>query len=98
MLTCSNCSNEALYKYRVTGTYSMPFCVPCLPGFLKSKQYAGRVVKVAQEEVTVEEAPKPAPKKRTTKKKATKPVEEPVVEEPVVEDATEEVVAEDGTD
>jgi len=86
MLTCSNCATEAVYLYRVTGEYSIPFCVPCLPKFLNSPQYRGRVVKVSS--VVPEAAP--APKKRSTKKV----VEEPVVEEPAPEESTEIIVEE----
>ena len=67
----------------------MPFCVRCLPGFLKSPQYRGRVLKI-EKHVVVEAAPK----KRSTKKK----VEEPVVEEPIVEESVEEPTPDESTE
>jgi hypothetical protein len=92
VITCSNCTNEATHQYRVTGQYSMPFCVRCLPGFLKAPQYRGRVVRIEKPvEVAVET---PAPKKRSTKKK----VEEPVVEEPIVEESVEEPTLDESTE
>ena len=93
MIKCSSCESEAVYRYKVTGDYSLVFCVPCLPAFLKAPQYRGRVVKLSKEEtptIVVEEAPK----KKSTKKK----VEEPVVEEPVVEDVVEEPVLDESTE
>lgn len=92
MIKCSNCESEAVYRYRVTGDYSLLFCVPCLPAFLKAPQYRGRIVKLSQE-VTVPVVEE-APKKKSTKKK----VEEPVVEEPVVEDVVEEPVLDESTE
>ena len=92
MIKCSSCESEAVYRYKVTGDYSLVFCVPCLPGFLNAPQYSGRVVNLVKEPETpvVEEAPK----KKSTKKK----VEEPVVEEPVVEDVVEEPVLDESTE
>jgi hypothetical protein len=101
MIKCSNCETEAVYRYRVTGDYSILFCFTCLPSFLKSPSYKGRVVKVASEVIE----PEVAPKKRSTKKVVEEPVveeaapEESVAEDVAVEPSTEETVVEsDGTD
>jgi hypothetical protein len=105
MLACSNCTSEALYRYKITADFGLTFCFTCLPTFLKAPQYSGRVVKLS-DEVRVET---PAPKKRSSTKKVEEPVEveEPVIDEPVEEpveelpldDSAEDAVEEtDGTD
>ena len=85
-VTCANCKEPAVYSYIITSSKDVKYCSRDLPKFLKSPEYASRVVKVVPlPEVIKEEAPK-------TSKKKTAPA--PVVEsEPVV--AEEESVVED---
>lgn len=77
MITCVNCTTEAVYEYKVSKNLKLYYCVPHLPKFLKGKSDAGLKVKLIEKAVevveepveeTVEE-PKPAPKKRAPKKK-----------------------------
>jgi hypothetical protein len=83
MNKCANCENEAFFAYLITSTAKINYCKKHIPGFLKSKSYAARLIKL--EKQTVVEAPK------TSKKKAV--VEEtPVVEEPIVVEETTPVV------
>ena len=79
---CVNCSNEAVYTYLITDSYSKNYCASDLPKFLNSREYFGRVVEIAEVSAPVESEPA-----KTTKKKASTT---PVVEEaPVVEEVKE---------
>ena len=92
-VTCANCKEPAVYSYIITSSKDVKYCSRDLPKFLKSLEYASRVVKVVPlPEVIKEEAPKTSKKKTTTP-----PVEaESVVteEEPVVEEVQEDSVPE----
>lgn len=104
MISCANCTNDALYIYILNEEVKTYFCATHVPGFLRAQKNAGMLPTVAEFEsrkqavldslgegtdVIVEAAPKPAPKK-TVKKK---PSIEDIVEETVVEEEpVEEVV------
>ena len=85
MITCANCSREALYTYQVSDAYLIHYCQNHLPKFLVNKKNAGLlplispapVVEAVVEEPVVEETVK------ASKKKA-------VSEETVVEDTPTE--------
>lgn len=36
-MKCSNCPSEAVYVYEGSGIKDTPYCVPCLPSFLKPR-------------------------------------------------------------
>ena len=40
---CVNCSNEALYKYNVTDTFSMAYCQYHLPKFLINSNLVSQI-------------------------------------------------------
>jgi len=70
MITCVNCSTEAVYDYRVSSGLTLKYCTQHLPKFLKGRKDASLKVSIIEKpkEEVVEE-PKPAPKKRAPKKK-----------------------------
>lgn len=87
-MTCSNCTNAAVYKYDITVEHSVAYCDACLPGFLRPRAKAGNLPLLQARPVQVVEAqaalspevphapeptPAPAPKKRA--KKAAAPAE-----------------------
>ena len=64
---CVNCSNEAVYTYLITNSYSKNYCASDLPKFLKSREYSDRVVNFVETSAPVEvEAPKTSKKKAPT--------------------------------
>lgn len=79
MITCANCSNEALYTYQITDDFNIHYCQYHLPRFLTAKKNAGELPLMVPREIP-EEQPK------TSKKKAADPVVEEPVAEPVVEE------------
>lgn len=84
MAKCANCTNEALYAYKVNASFTINYCPKHLPKFLASQRIAGLL---KPEPEVVAEAPKSSKKSKTETV-----VEEPVVEEPTV---TEEPAVED---
>ena len=88
---CVNCSNEAVYTYLITDSYSKSYCANDLPKFLKSREYSDRVVEALTISSPVEvETPKPSKKKTSTTPVVVEEVEEPeVVLEETEEDAPE---------
>ena len=40
-MKCANCSNDALYVYRITKTESVYYCGKDLPSFLEDRRKAG---------------------------------------------------------
>lgn len=80
MITCANCSNEALYTYQITSTYQVHYCQYHLPRFLTNKKNAGQLPLMTP--IQVAEEPK------SSKKKSAPVVEEEPVVTEVVEDAT----------
>lgn len=88
---CVNCSNEAVYTYLITDSYSKSYCANDLPKFLKSREYSDRVVEALKISSPVEvEASKSSKKKTSTPPVVVEEVEEPeVVLEETEEDAPE---------
>lgn len=85
MASCANCSNDALYTYKVSEEYGIDYCQYHLPNFLNGLTNSNVVVHTPEfdtlkAEVVAEVAP-------SKKKKATPVVEEVVEETPVVEEA-----------
>ena len=84
-MKCANCSNDAMYVYRITKTKSIYYCGKDLPKFLEDRRKAGllkiteefteaketaiEVLKVSEVEEEVVES-LPVPKKKTAKKTA----------------------------
>ena len=84
-MKCANCSNDAMYVYRITKTKSIYYCGNDLPKFLENRRKAGllkiteefteaketaiEALKVSEVEEEVVE-PLPVPKKKTAKKTA----------------------------
>lgn len=93
MNTCANCSNEAFFAYMVTSTSKIKYCKKHIPGFLKSKSYVARLVKL--EKVVPVVAPTPAaptPSTKSSKKKTAVETPAPTVqEESLAEESTTEV-------
>lgn len=44
-MKCSNCSNAAAYIYQPTESQSIPYCIPCMPAFLRPRMKAGHLPK-----------------------------------------------------
>lgn len=44
-MKCSNCSNPAAYIYQPSESQSIPYCIPCMPSFLRPRMKAGHLVK-----------------------------------------------------
>lgn len=105
MISCANCTNDALYIYSLNEDVKTYFCATHVPGFLQAQKNAGLLPTVAEFDarkqavldslgegtnVLEEAAPKPTPKKVAKKK----PSIEDIVEETVVieEELVEEVV------
>jgi hypothetical protein len=84
MNTCANCSNEAFFAYMVTANSKIKYCKKHIPGFLKSKSYAARLVKL---EKVVQAPVAKTPKKKTV----VETPEPPVQEETPIEESTTEV-------
>ena len=71
MVTCANCSGEALYTYQVSDSYLINYCQYHLPKFLVGKKNAGQLplvtpkpakaVKETKVEAVVEEEPEVVP-------------------------------------
>lgn len=81
---CVSCEAEPKFCYEIGPGKFMAFCIPHIPGFLKSKSNS---ILLKPCSPVVEE---PTPVKTSKKKKA-----EPVIEEPTVEEAEEEVLVEE---
>lgn len=69
-MKCANCSNDALYVYRITKTESVYYCGKDLPSFLEDRRKAGllnitQALTEAKEEVVEILS---TPKKKTAKK------------------------------
>lgn len=99
MASCANCSNDALYTYKVSEGYGIDYCQYHLPNFLNGLTNSNVVAYtpefIALKEEAVAEA---APSKKKKASAVVEPVEEetPVVEEtPVEETPTEETPAEE---
>jgi hypothetical protein len=90
---CSNCKEPAVYSYVITSFKDVKYCSRDLPRFLKSPEYAGRVVKVLPLTDTVKEVPSKSTKKKSAQVAEEKAVveEAPVVEETIVEEVSTEV-------
>jgi hypothetical protein len=83
MNKCANCSNEAFFAYMVTASSKINYCKKHIPGFLKSKSYAARLVKL---EKVVQAVPAKSPKKKAVVEAPAPTVEE---EAPAEESTTE---------
>ena len=92
-VTCSNCKEPAVYSYVITSFKDVKYCSRDLPRFLKSPEYAGRVVKVLPLTDTVKEVSPKSTKKKSAPVAEEKDVvkETPVAEETVVEEVSPEV-------
>jgi hypothetical protein len=85
MNKCANCSNEAFFAYMVTATSKINYCKKHIPGFLKSKSYAARLVKL--------EKVAPVASTKSSKKKTVVEAPVPIVEEEaLVEESVTEVI------
>lgn len=86
MVTCVNCSREALYTYQISQNYLIHYCQAHLPKFLVAKKNAGLLALQVPAAPVVEEAPKTSKKKAVVEEKVEEP--EVQVEEPAEDDAT----------
>jgi len=69
-MKCANCSNDALYVYRITKTKSLYYCGKDLPGFLEDRRKAG-LLNITQALTDAKESAietLSAPKKKASKK------------------------------
>lgn len=55
-MKCSNCSDKALYEYRLTQAVSQFYCGSHLPRFLEPRRKAGALTITQHHEDTVKEA------------------------------------------
>lgn len=99
MASCANCSNDALYTYKVTEEYGIDYCQYHLPNFLNGLTNSNVVVHTEEfNTLKAEVVAEAAPSKKKKANVVVEPVEEetPVVEETVVEEAPiEETPAEE---
>ncbi len=69
-MKCANCSNDALYVYRITKDKSVHYCGKDLPSFLEDRRKAG-LLNITQALIEAKEEVVEAlsvPKKKTVKK------------------------------
>jgi len=69
-MKCANCSNDALYVYRITKEKSVHYCGKDLPSFLEDRRKAG-LLNITQALTDATESAVEAlsvPKKKTAKK------------------------------
>lgn len=79
-MKCANCSESALYQYRITQGTSVFYCSKHLPSFLEGRKRAGLLAITEEHSTQQEEAlnilssletvETPKPVKKTTKKSA----------------------------
>ncbi len=90
-MKCANCSNDAMYVYRITKSKSVYYCGKDLPSFLEDRRKAGLLDLTAAFTEAKESATETL---SVPKKKATKKMEQPVVVEESVEETEEPVATE----
>lgn len=80
MITCANCSNEALYVYKLSENFKINYCQYHLPRIL-TKNNGSYLLPIEPEVV-------PEPVVKSSKKKSAPITEEAIAaEEPVIEEA-----------
>jgi len=75
-MKCANCSNDAMYVYRITKTKSLYYCGKDLPSFLEDRRKAGHLNIT---EAFTEAKESAAENLSVSKKKTAKKTEEPEV-------------------
>jgi len=80
-MKCANCDNEALYVYQGESMWPIPYCVDCLPSFLRPQAKAG-LLGITEAHTASRMSAVEALATAAYADPAEEPVEEPPVEDP----------------